>query len=102
RPNRSRHALIPSHPPMPDPSTSLALRVSEVHEGESLDEFIGLTWRFNASDPRWIAPLRMSMHTALNRSKHPFHKHADVAYFIAYRGGAPVGRVAAIITHHHN
>lgn len=56
----------------------------------------------NAADPNWVPPLRMAVRSALDRSKHPFHKHADVAYFIARRDGEPVGRIAAIINHLHN
>lgn len=84
------------------PSAGLALQVREISEGESLDDFIELSWRVNAGDPHWIPPLRMSLRSALDRSKHPFHDHAQVAYFIARRGGTPVGRVAAIVNHLHN
>jgi GNAT superfamily N-acetyltransferase len=42
------------------------------------------------------------MATALDRSKHPFHEHADVAYYIAERDGTAVGRIAAIDNHLHN
>jgi GNAT superfamily N-acetyltransferase len=78
------------------------LQVREIPEGDSLDEFIELGWSINAADPAWIAPLRMSLRTALDRAKHPFHAHADVAYFIAHSGGRAVGRVAAIVNHLHN
>jgi hypothetical protein len=33
---------------------------------------------------------------------HPFHQHADVRYFMAWRDGQPVGRIAAFINHRHN
>ncbi len=78
------------------------IHVEEVRPDLSLDEFIGVQWRMNAADPNWVPPLRMAVRSALDRSKHPFHKHADVAYFIARRDGEPVGRIAAIINHLHN
>lgn len=90
---------------MPKSSTLPAasgLQVREIPEGDPVDEFIDLAWRINAPDPQWIAPLRMSLRTALDRSKHPFHDHADVAYFIARQDGLPVGRIAAIVNHLHN
>lgn len=83
-------------------STARDVHVREIPEGESLDEFIALAWSLNARDPLWVAPLRMSLRTALDRSRHPFHAHADVAYFIARRDGEAVGRVAAIVNHLHN
>jgi len=83
-------------------TTSRPLRVREIPEGESLRGFIDLQWRINQGDPQWVAPLRMSVTGALDRKKHPFHRHADVAYFVAERGGEIVGRVAAIVNHAHN
>lgn len=79
-----------------------ALLVSELPEGSSLREFIDLPWRVNAADPAWVAPLRMTLASALDRRKHPFHRHAEVAYFVARRGERVVARIAAIINHLHN
>lgn len=49
-----------------------------------------------------MPPLRHSLTTLLDRDKHPFHHHAEVAYFIAERDGVAVGRIAAIINRLHN
>jgi GNAT superfamily N-acetyltransferase len=83
-----------------DPSGSI--RIREIREGESLRGFIDLQWRINQDDPHWVAPLRMSLAGALNRAKHPFHRHAEVAYFVAERKGRIVGRIAAIMNLAHN
>lgn len=77
-------------------------RVREIPAGESLRDFIDFQWRINRNDPHWIPPLRMSVAGALDRKKHPFHRHAEVAYFVAERGGRLVGRIAAIVNHAHN
>lgn len=79
-----------------------AVRVRELPDGSSLRAFIDLPWSINAGDPAWVPPLRMSVAAALDRRKHPFHEHAEVAYFLAERGGKTVGRVAAIVNHLHN
>lgn len=76
--------------------------IREIGRGESLKPFIDLTWKINARDPVWIAPLRMIFRQVLDRKKHPFHQHADVAYFLAERGGEAVGRIAAIVNHRAN
>jgi GNAT superfamily N-acetyltransferase len=83
-------------------SAAAPLRIREIAEGESLRRFVDVAWRVNTRDPQWIAPLRMSVRTLLDRRKHPFHHHADVAYFVAERGGETVGRVAAVVNHIHN
>jgi len=78
------------------------LRVREIAPGESLRRFIDLSWKINAGDPHWVPPLRMTVEALLDRGKHPFHRHADVAYFLAERGGEPVGRVAAVVNRQYN
>ncbi|HEV7588161.1 MAG TPA: GNAT family N-acetyltransferase [Longimicrobium sp.] len=57
--------------------------------------FIDFSWTINARDPQWIPPLRLVFNALLDREKHPFHQHADVALFVAERGGRIVGRIAA-------
>jgi GNAT superfamily N-acetyltransferase len=81
-------------------ASSVAVR--EIPEGASLRDFVDLQWRINERDPNWVAPLRMSVGAALDRRKHPFHRHAEVAYFVAERGGRVVGRIAAVVNHAHN
>ncbi len=78
------------------------LRVREIAPGDSLRPFIDLAWKTNAGDPNWVPPLRMAVEPLLDRRKHPFHRHAEVAYFLAERGGEAVGRVAAIVNRAHN
>ncbi|HEX6748467.1 MAG TPA: GNAT family N-acetyltransferase [Longimicrobium sp.] len=77
------------------PATN-APAVREIGRGESLKPFIDFSWTINAGDPAWVPPLRMVFNALLNREKHPFYQHADVAFFVAERGGKLVGRIAAI------
>jgi GNAT superfamily N-acetyltransferase len=78
------------------------VRVREIAAGESMKPFIELSWRINAADPAWVPPLRMALEPVLDRRRHPFHQHADVAYFVAERAGEPVGRIAACVNHRYN
>lgn len=88
--------------PLSAARSAAPLRVREIPEGESLRGFVDMAWRANAGDPHWVPPLRMVVQTALDRRKHPFHRHAEVAYLVAERGGEAVGRVAAIVNRLHN
>jgi GNAT superfamily N-acetyltransferase len=90
--DRSPPALVSAAP----------LVVEPLPRGGSLREFVQLPWRVNRGDPHWVPPLRKSVRTLLDRDRHPFHRHAEVEYFLARRGGEPVGRVAAIVNHLHN
>ncbi len=78
------------------------LEVREIPHGQSLRDFIDVAWTMNAADPNWVPPLRMNLAGVLDRKKHPFHRHAEVAYFLASRDGRTVGRIAAIHNHRHN
>ena len=75
--------------------------VVPVRDARLLDRFIRLPWAIYRDDPAWVPPLLSDVRKVLDRS-HPFHRHADVEYFLALRGGEPVGRIAAIINHAYN
>ena len=79
-----------------------AVEVRTVRDRADLDRFIDMQWDVYADDPNWVAPLRMDVRALLNRSKHPFHRHADVELFLALRGNIVVGRIAAIVNRLHN
>ncbi len=67
-----------------------------------LKRFIQLEWDVYRDDPHWVPHLRMERREFLNPRKNPFFEHATVAFFMAYREGRPVGRIAAIVNHLHN
>ncbi|MFS8637410.1 MAG: GNAT family N-acetyltransferase [Gemmatimonadota bacterium] len=81
---------------------SAAVTVRPVDGRADLDRFIRLPWRIYANDPVWVPPLLSDLKTVLDRRRHPFHQHADVEYFLAWRGDEVVGRIAAIVNHRHN
>jgi GNAT superfamily N-acetyltransferase len=80
---------------------SSAIEVRPVTSRKDLDRFIRLPWRIYADDPAWVPPLISDVKAVLSE-KHPFHQHADVHLYLAWRGGEVVGRVAAILNHAHN
>jgi hypothetical protein len=61
-----------------------------------LRKFVDYMYERNAGDPHWISPLRIGEHERLTPAKNPFFAHADVDLMLAWRGGAVVGRIAAI------
>jgi len=66
----------------------------------ALHQFVTFPWRVYAGDPYWVPPLIGDEKKKLTR--HPFHEHAASEYFLARRGGDPVGRIAAIENRLHN
>ncbi|MGH7467495.1 MAG: GNAT family N-acetyltransferase [Longimicrobiales bacterium] len=67
-----------------------------------LDRFIKLPWRIYHNDSAWVPPLLQEVRQALDRSRHPFHDHAQVEYFLAIKNAEIVGRIAAIVNRAHN
>jgi hypothetical protein len=66
--------------------------------------FVELPWRLHDARrfPQWVPPLRMAVRDALDRTRNPFYQDADRELFLAVRGGAVVGRIAAIENRAHN
>ncbi len=76
------------------------LQVNPVSDRHKLLEFIRLPWSIYMDDPAWIPPL------ILERKEHlaphnPYFEHARYQSWIAYRGGAAVGRISAQIDQLH-
>jgi GNAT superfamily N-acetyltransferase len=84
------------------PGTAAGVTVREIPRGASMKPFIDFAWTVNAADPQWVPHLRMAIEPVLDRNKHPFHQHAEVAYFLAERGGQIAGRIAACVNHQYN
>jgi GNAT superfamily N-acetyltransferase len=76
--------------------------VAPVGSRTDLTAFTRLPWKVYAGDPAWVPPLLREQRKILDRSRHPFHQHAEVEYFLAKRGAEVVGRIAAILNHRHN
>lgn len=70
--------------------------IRPVRSRREMNSFIRLPWSIYADDPNWVAPLLGDQKTLMSREKNPFFAHAEAEYFLAYRDGAPVGRIAAI------
>ncbi len=80
----------------------LDIKIKVVNNRRELKDFIQMVWKINADDPNWVPPLMMDRFKILNKEKNPFYKHAEAEYFLAYRNGEVVGRIAAITNQMHN
>jgi hypothetical protein len=64
-----------------------------------VDRFIRVPWYIHRElypNDHWVPPLLMDRRDYLNPKKNPFFEHAEVALWIARKGGRDVGRIAAI------
>jgi GNAT superfamily N-acetyltransferase len=84
---------------------NLPLRIEEIPLGSPrLKLFADFPWRLYKDDPHWTPPLkgdllgnRLLGLTGLLTPAHPYHRHAEVTHFLAWRGNKKVGRVSAAI-----
>lgn len=74
-----------------------------------LKRFVRFHWDHYKDHPYFVPPLNMDLlgsrllgEKGLLTEKHPFHKHAEVVYFLAERDGKLVGRVAGCINRRYN
>lgn len=76
--------------------------IRPVQGKKDLLAFIKLQWKINQDDPNWVPPLLMDRLKLLNKQNNPFFKDNPAEFFLAYRDGEIVGRIAAIINYQHN
>jgi GNAT superfamily N-acetyltransferase len=79
-----------------------ALEIRPVSSKRELNTFIKLPWRLYRNEPNWVPPLLFDRKRFFDRGRNPFFKHADVEFFLAWRGEEPVGRITAQIDRHFN
>lgn len=58
--------------------------------------FVDVPFRIHGGDPDWVPPLRVSVYDRLS-PRHPAMAHQDVALWVAFRHGRPIGRIGACI-----
>ena len=77
------------------------LDIREARDRRSRKAFLNLPFVLYRDDPNWVPPLRQA-HAKLFAGKMAFFNHAEMALFLAERGGKAVGRIAAIHNTAHN
>lgn len=73
-----------------------------INDAGQVLRFIKSQWNFYKGDKNFVPPMLMDRKKLLNTAKNPFYKHADIQLFVAEKNGQIVGRIGAIINHHHN
>ncbi len=80
----------------------MGVEIKKVETKKDLKEFMKLPWKIYRDDPTWAPELIMDLKDRLNRKKHPFFLQGEAEFFMAYKDGELVGRIAAIINNDHN
>lgn len=65
-------------------------------------DFLDLPFTIYRDIPQWTPPLRMDERLRLDPKRFPFYKHSHAAFFLAYEGTRPVGRLAILDNRNYN
>ncbi|MEQ1715219.1 MAG: dATP pyrophosphohydrolase, partial [Hyphomicrobium sp.] len=69
--------------------------------GRALRDWLDVPERVFAGDASYVPPLRMAERQRVDARHNPFFRHGEAAFFVAYRGAQPIGRMSAQINHAH-
>lgn len=76
--------------------TGDATEVQPVLDRRGFADFLRAPHRIRRGDPNWVPPLTLERRLHFS-GRNPYFRHARARYFVAYRDGAPVGRISAQI-----
>lgn len=78
------------------------LTIREIQSKTDLKKFVMFAWDVYREDPNWVPPLIGDTLAMLDKQKSPFFEFGEAAYFMAFRGNQPAGRITAHINRRHN
>lgn len=74
------------------------MKIIEVKDKKTIEEFRKLPYKIYADDPNWIPHIRQDVEAVFDRSKNKFFRHGDACRWILQNdNGETIGRVAAFI-----
>lgn len=73
--------------------------IVEVKTRKQLRDFIMFPFKLYKDCPYWVPPLIMDEFNTLNKKKNPAFEYCDAKYWLAYKDGKLVGRIAGIQNH---
>lgn len=68
---------------------------------KGMKDFIDLPYSLYSNDKNWCPPLKIERKRFFS-NKNPFMLHSKIAYFVAYKGSNPAGRVTSHIDYGYN
>lgn len=82
-------------------SVLVNLSIKEATTLPELRAFIRFPLKLYRGHPYWVPSLLLDDEQTFRRDRNPAFEYCEARYWLAYRGGEPVGRIAAIHNHKH-
>lgn len=73
------------------------VQVKQVQSKSDLKKFVKFPFSIYKESPYWVPPIINDEMETFNTDKNPVFQNAEASFFLAYKNGKVVGRVAAII-----
>ena len=83
------------------PSDRAPVTIVPVETKAQWRDFHHLPFTVYADDPNWVPPLLLERQFHFSPKHNPYFQHATAAFFLAYRGNRPVGRITAQVDRLH-
>ena len=78
------------------------IEIKEVQNKKDLKQFIAFPDKLYKNNPYRVPPLHTFEISTLDKDKNPAFEYCDAKYWLAYKNGKMVGRIAGIINHKSN
>lgn len=75
------------------------IEILQVTNQKELKKFVSFPFQLYKNCPYWVPPLIKDELDTLDKTKNPVFKNAEATYYLAYKDGKAVGRIAVIINH---
>ncbi len=75
----------------------MSIEIREIPRFKDLKSFVKFPFTLYRKNPYWVPPLIDDELTVFDPRKNPALEHCEVKYWMAFKDGQPVGRIAGII-----
>ena len=75
---------------------SMDIKQLDTDNRRQVRDFISLPAHIYRDISQWVPPLAGDERIRLDRRHYPFYKHSTAAFFLAYKDGLPLGRLAVL------
>ena len=73
------------------------IEIVEIHSKEAFKDFVAFPFKLYKHHPYWVPPIKAEELATIDKDRNPVFKNADASFFLAYKDGEIVGRIAAMI-----
>lgn len=80
----------------------MPVNIIPVQDKKQLDAFLKVPYRIYKNDQNYVYPLLDEMKHFFDKSKNPFHNHAESQLWLAEENGQIIGRIGACVDRYNN